>query len=511
MRHQRITTAQLAAAIGFAFSCFGLLLFLWTAFGGPIPFKPEGYRIKVPVDEGTQLAQESDVRISNVSVGKVKDIVLGDEGDQNGLAVATIEIDAPYSPIPSDTRATLRQKTLLGETYVELTPGNPDSGDIPEGGSLPRAQTSNGVQLDEIFRTFDPRTRAAFQQWMQGAAIALDGRGADLNAALGNLDAFAQDGTRLLRVLDTQSGAVTGFVRNTGVVFNALSERQGQLSGLIQNSDRVFRTTARRNDDLRQIFTIFPTFLDESRLTLNRLDRFASDTDPLVVQLNPAAKQLSSTLIQLGRLSPELKGFFHGFRKVASAAKTGFPALRRLLDDDLPPFLTEFTPFFKETTPILAAVNRYRREVTAFLGNATAATNGASQSQETSGVTAHYLRTMSPLAPESLAAYPTHRLQINRTNPYVAPGGYLNVKTGLQSFETRHCTAPPGVNAHLNPADAPLFPNDLFDRIRTYAFAGLLDTADPSFPKAPCIQQGQQQSIGAIPELSYYPHVYANP
>ena len=177
MRHQRITTAQLAAAIGFAFSCFGLLLFLWTAFGGPIPFKPEGYRIKVPVDEGTQLAQESDVRISNVSVGKVKDIVLGDEGDQNGLAVATIEIDAPYSPLPSDTRATLRQKTLLGETYMELTPGNPDSGEIPEGGSLPRAQTSNGVQLDEIFRTFDPRTRAAFQQWMQGAAIALNGRG----------------------------------------------------------------------------------------------------------------------------------------------------------------------------------------------------------------------------------------------------------------------------------------------------------------------------------------------
>jgi phospholipid/cholesterol/gamma-HCH transport system substrate-binding protein len=511
MRHQRITVGQLAAAIGFAFSCFGLLLFLWTAFGGPIPFKPEGYRIKVPVDEGTQLAQESDVRISNVSVGKVKDIELGDEGDQDGLAVTTIEVDAAYAPLPADTRATLRQKTLLGETYMELTPGNPDSGDIAEGGSLPAAQTSNGVQLDEIFRTFDPRTRAAFQQWMQGAAIALNGRGADLNAALGNLDAFARDGTRLLRVLDTQSGAVSGFVRNTGVVFNALSERQGQLRSLIQNSDTVFRTTARRNDDLRQIFTIFPTFLDESRQTVNRLDRFAADTDPLVVQLEPATRQLSYSLVQLGRLAPHLKGFFRGFRKVASAAKTGFPALRRTLDTDLPPFLSEFTPFFNETTPILAAVNRYRREVTAFLGNATAATEGSSQSQETSGVTSHYLRTMSPLAPESLAAYPTHRLQVNRTNPYVAPGGYSNVKSALQSFETRDCTAPPGVNAHLNPADAPLFPNDLFTRIQTFAFAGLLDTADPNFPKPGCTQQGQQKSIGSPSENSFYPHVYANP
>src|SRR5262245_79503 len=229
MRHQKITVAQLAAAIGFAFSCFGLLLFLWVSFGGPVPFKPEGYRVEVPFDEGTQLAVESDVRISNVSVGKVKDIELGDEGDQNGLAVATLEIDAPYAPIPEDTRATLRQKTLLGETYVELTPGSQSGPDIEEGGSLPRAQVSNGVQLDEIFRTFDPRTRAAFQTWMQGAAVALNGRGADLNAALGNLDAFAQDGSKLLRILDTQKGAVSGFVRNTGVVFNALSERQGQL------------------------------------------------------------------------------------------------------------------------------------------------------------------------------------------------------------------------------------------------------------------------------------------
>ena len=28
----------------FAFSCFGLLLFLWLSFGGSIPLKPKGYR-----------------------------------------------------------------------------------------------------------------------------------------------------------------------------------------------------------------------------------------------------------------------------------------------------------------------------------------------------------------------------------------------------------------------------------------------------------------------------------
>ena len=171
---------KIAAMVLFALSCFGLLLFLWLAFGGPVPLKPEGYRVKVPFDEATQLAVESDVRISNVSVGKVKSIDLANSGPNRDLAVATIEIDSRYAPIPDDTRAMLRQKTLLGETYVELTQGDRNAPKLPEDGTLPRAQVQPSVQLDEIFRTFDPRTRAAFDTWMQQLAIASAGRGADL-------------------------------------------------------------------------------------------------------------------------------------------------------------------------------------------------------------------------------------------------------------------------------------------------------------------------------------------
>ena len=287
------TTGQIAVAVAFAFSCFGLLLFLWNAFGGPVPFAPEGYRVKVPFNEATQLAVESDVRISNVSVGKVKKIELDDEGENQDLAVATIEIDDSYAPIPEDTLAILRQKTLLGETYVELTQGNKDAPKLEEDGTLPPAQVAESVQLDEIFRTFDERTRAAFQTWMQQAALAFKGRGADLSAAIANLEPFAEDANRLLRVLDTQEQAVSQFVKNTGVVFGALSERQGQLRGLIQNSGTVFATTARRNQDLRETFIALPTFLDESRLTLNRLETFSRDTNPLITQLRPAGRELS--------------------------------------------------------------------------------------------------------------------------------------------------------------------------------------------------------------------------
>ena len=532
------TIVQMLVAVAFALSCFALLLFLWIAFGGPIPLKPKGYRVDVPFNEATQLAVESDVRISGVSVGNVKEIKL----DDGGSAIATLEIDSEFAPIPEDSQAILRQKTLLGETYVELTPGTPgnpaDSGDelgaqgattdtdttstgfVPEGGSLDPAQVSEAVQLDEIFRTFDEETRTAFQTWMQEVAVALRGRGADLSASLGNLEPFAAEANELLTILDSQRLATRQFVRNTGEVFEALSERKGQLQGLIRNTEAVFSTTADRNEDLQAAFVAFPTFLDESRLTLERLERFAIDTDPLIQQLRPVAAELTPTLIDLGRLAPELEGFFRGLLPAALASKKGFGALQDVLSNQLPPVFTRLDPWLADVNPIIQTIYDYRREVTALVANTAAATNASNRGAETGNQPTRYLRTTAPLSPEALSAYP-ERLRTNRTNPYVAPGGYLNLSSALESFTTSHCanglTAVLDPNTPMDPDFQARFPGtpaeqqaaatDFFDRLREFAMKGENSTAN--VPAPPCNQQAPFQSIGDVSELSQFLHVYA--
>ncbi len=515
------TATRILIAIGFALSCFGLLLFLWLAFGGPVPLKPEGYRFTVPFDEATQLAAESDVRISGVSVGKVKRVDLSDDGK----AEATIELDDRYAPIPSDTRAILRQKTLLGETYVELTPGSDDVATLPEEGSLPEAQVSDAVQLDEIFRAFDDRTRGAFQAWMQGQAAALRGRGEDLSIAIASLDPFAEEADRLLRVLDSEKLAVRQFVRDGGEVFSALSERRGQLRGLIENAATVFATTAARDQDLEATFRVLPTFLRESRSTLTRLEEFANDTDPLVLALMPAARELNPTLSEVQRLAPELEGFFNGLVRTNAAAPRGFNATRRLLDDDLPPLLERLNPWLAQFNSILEVVRMYKHEVTALLGNVAAASNGLLGLDPATGEGVHYLRTEAPLGPEALAAY-ARRLEISRTNPYPKPQSALDVRTtsptsgtGLESFEARQCGS--GVGAFLvpsiptNPDFNVRFGGDVsvaqqfFDRLEHYAFVDALNTDDIAAPA--CLQQGPYDSIGVSPEQSDYLHVREEP
>jgi phospholipid/cholesterol/gamma-HCH transport system substrate-binding protein len=455
---------RILAMAAFALSCVGILLFLWLSFGGSVPLKPEGYRVHVKFDEATQLAQEADVRISGVNVGKVRK---KEEDAEAGLTDAVIELDSQYAPLPADTRAVLRQKTLLGETYVELTTGDRGGRMIRDGGTLPTGQVSKTVELDEILRTFDPRTRSAFSTWLDQQGRAVSDRGEALNDALGNLAPFAEDTEDVLEVLRRQEGATHALVRDTGAVFEALTERQGQLRELISNSERVFASTASRDAELADTFTVFPTFLRESRQTVGRVTRFANDTNPLITQLRPAARELSPTLIDLKAIAPDLRGFFRDLGPLIRVSRRGLPALERVLDNTRP-LLARIDPFLRNVTPIVDYLGLYRREIAAFFANDAAATQATEQTPSSTRPL-HYLRTTNPQNPENLAAYP-RRLPTNRSNPYTEPGGYAKLATEnhLEVFDDYYCRgggSPPPPAAVPDP-----LPPNVVELIQTFVF-----------------------------------------
>src|SRR4051794_5939131 len=424
---------KIAAMVLFALSCFGLLLFLWLAFGGPVPLKPEGYRFHTSFAEAGQLSLEADVRISGVPVGKVKQI---QPDKQTGRADVVIQLDSRYSPLPSDAQAILRQKTLLGETYVELTPGHRSAKPIAEGGVLPSTQVSDTVELDEILRSFDPKTRAAFQEWMQTQAQAISGHGQDLNDALGNLAPFADDTATIVDILNRQEGAVSRLVANTGIVFQALSERDGQLRSLIQNSYTVFETTAARDEELKASFRALPTFEDESRKTFDRLTEFSNNTDPLITQLRPAARELSPTLQDLEDIAPDLKNLLEQLQPLIDASKQGFPAAEQVLEDTRP-LLAQLDPATAQLTPAIDFIGQSKRELTSFFANSAAATQAVDP-----GTKLHYLRTSNPLNPENLAVYP-RRLPTNRPTRSRLRGrcGAADITGGPTVYEDRQCNA----------------------------------------------------------------------
>ncbi|MDQ3723111.1 MAG: MlaD family protein, partial [Actinomycetota bacterium] len=223
------TPGRIVVIAGFALTCFGLLLFLWLAFGGAIPLKPQGYRVQVAFTDAATLADQSDVRTAGVRIGKVVKKELAAGGNK---LLTTIELDAKYVPMKADARAILRQKTLLGETYVEVTTGSRGAPDVEEGARLPDGQVRQAVEFDELLSIFDEPTRKAFRQWQASAAKAGAGRGRDLGDALGNLPVFAENAQDVVSVLEDRRAALRDLVKNTGHTFEQLTADESALTTL---------------------------------------------------------------------------------------------------------------------------------------------------------------------------------------------------------------------------------------------------------------------------------------
>ena len=458
MQKQAPSIGRILVAVGFTLSCFGLLLFLWVTFGGPVPFKPESYRITADFPEAITLSKEADVRIGGVSVGKVKSLGLAPESECHtdptvcNATRATIEIEPQYAPISSDARAILRSKTLLGETYIELTPGSqvqPGQGDvtsvqnsprpfaqsstidvgqisggdaphpIPEGGHLAQTQVQNQTQIDEIFQGFDRPTREAFQSWMQNSSLAINGRGLDLNDAFGNLGPFASDASDVLGTLRSQEQSLRTLVHDTGDVFGALTAHDQALAGAIVGANRTFGALASQSRALSDTFKIFPTFENESRLTLNRLKTFAQDAQPVFHDLRPVARDLSPTLRDVRRLTPKAHKLFQNFDPLIKASATGLPSLSSFLHE-LRPVMDGLDPFLANFNPLVRWLDYQAPVVTDFLSNPSSSTADFLPTQPGQNAPLHLSRQMTIFTSESLSVY-QNRITTNRGNGYLQP------------------------------------------------------------------------------------------
>jgi phospholipid/cholesterol/gamma-HCH transport system substrate-binding protein len=399
----------------FALSCVGLLLFLWLSFGGTIPLGAQGYRVNVSFPNAQDLATQADVRISGVTVGKVVSTQLNPKGN---LTEATLQLQTQYTPIRQDTKAILRTKTILGETYVQLIPGSANAPPIRDGGSIPQGQVQSEVQLSDIFNAFDPTTRHAFQVWQQQLSTAVSGNDQNLNDVLGNLPSFAADASDVLQVLDVQHQAVVSLLQNGGTVFGALGANQTALQNLITSGEKTFATTAANNNQLAKTFEVFPTFLNETKTTMQKLQAFSVNTDPLIKELDPVAQQLQPTLQSVQQLSPPLRHLFTNLGPLITVSQTGLPAVHNILTG-LEPTLGSLGTFLEQLNPILGWLSDHQQLISDFISNGASPIAATTASFSGNGI-GHYLRQFSPTGAETLSLAP-NRDSNNRGNTYPGP------------------------------------------------------------------------------------------
>jgi phospholipid/cholesterol/gamma-HCH transport system substrate-binding protein len=499
MQKRAPTLGNILVIILFVLSCFGLLMFLWESFGGPLPLKPKGYRFSVAFPRTLALAEQSDVRISGVNVGHVISVNLGKDGRTH----ATIEVSGKYAPVPANVHALLRQKTLLGETFVQLTPQGRGGPKLPDGGQLANSQVEPSVTLDDILSAFDAKTRADFKIWQQSVAEGINGRGEAINAGFAKLEPFVEHANRLVTLLNSQEGAVKALVKNTGVVFNALASRDHQLEGLIVNGEHTFKAAAEGSQAFANAFRALPAFERNSRVALKELDRFAADASPFLDEFKPAERQLSALLTAAKPFAPQFDKFLTSLGPLTKAAKRGLPDLKKTLDLTTP-VLENLRPVLHNLDPFLQYTGEFVPELQAFFANLTAASqaslgNGNIEAiGNQKGPKEHYLTSMQVLSPESLAVYP-NRIGTDRANAYPLPGTYKSLSSGLPVFSSSACAnSAPSVSGPANETIS----EELIQQIIQFKIANAPETPN-KVPAPSCNQQGPFTFNG---QTSQFPH-----
>jgi virulence factor Mce-like protein len=423
---------------GFVLASLLLTLYVWRSVGGAIPLQPKRYSVTALFDNASQLTKEADIRISGVSIGSVTAV------EPHGLLTeATLSIDSEFAPLPSDVRAILRQKTLLGESFVELTPGSRDAPKLMEGDRIAPGQIAATQPLDRVLGTLDADTRERLRALLSDTSAMLEGRGQDLNAAFGNVALGARHLRALTAILDRQRPAVESLVRDGGRVLQTIGDHEADTRALIRNGHRALEATAASSEQLTATVKAAPGLLRELRLTASSASHTATLAAPLLEELRPVAPLAAPVLRATREVAPQLRVLLEDLEGLLPTARAALPATADVVDA-MSPLVDVLEPAGSDVVPVIDYMAAFRNELVATMANVASATNA--KSPATSGRMTSYLRTIIPIGEETIVGR-SARIGANRFNPYRAPGELAQLASGLTSAGCAHATesssAPP--------------------------------------------------------------------
>ena len=289
-----LTLAALAAAIA---------VVAVVLFGDRGP----GYTVNARFQNASQLVKGDFVQVAGVPVGKITGLDLTPDGQADVRMKIT---DGGYRPLRRGTKAIIRQASLSGvaNRYVDLQLPAADHQDtIPPGGVIDQTDTTTAVDLDQLFNTFDPKTRKALSGLIRGYAASYGGRGVEANAGWAYLNPALAASSRLFDELDSDTPMLKRFVGESAQLVGNLAARRSSLAGLVDHLATTTGAIGRQKHSLSTAIGDLPAFMRRADTTFVNLRATLDDLQPLVDDAKPVAKKLRPFFAQLRPLARDAR------------------------------------------------------------------------------------------------------------------------------------------------------------------------------------------------------------
>ncbi|SDD46421.1 MCE family protein [Actinokineospora iranica] len=213
------------------------------------------YSVKVQFRDVLDLVPQSGVKVNEVTVGRVDAIGLAADG---WTAEVTVLVNAGVE-LPANAFAKVRQSSLLGEKYVELSPppAGQAEGRLTDGALIPIDRTNRNTEVEEVLGALSLLLNGGGVEQLRSITreltAATEGRETDIRALLDNVNTMATtldegkaditralDGlNRLASTLNDQRDEIAGVVDGIGPGLKVLADQRRQLVTMLQSLDAL--------------------------------------------------------------------------------------------------------------------------------------------------------------------------------------------------------------------------------------------------------------------------------
>ena len=281
-----------------------------------LPFVPT-YDVRAEIPTGNKLVKGNEVRVGGFRVGVVDDIqpkVVEVDGERKSIAVIAMKLDKTVDPLSTDTTIKVRPRSALGLKYVELTPGAGGT-NYTAGDTIPLRNSSEGLELEDVFSTLDEETRENSRSSLEGFGDAFAARGSSLNTAIRALNPFFRSLQPVMTSLSDPDTELDQFFLQLGRTSAQVAPVARVQAALFSNMATTFAAISSDPGALQATIEKSPSTIDASISSFRVQRPFLADFADLSRRLRPGVAELPRSLPAIN-----------------SAFRVGTPILPRTVD-----------------------------------------------------------------------------------------------------------------------------------------------------------------------------------
>jgi phospholipid/cholesterol/gamma-HCH transport system substrate-binding protein len=275
---KRLTTIVPAALAGLLLSACDASVYSLPLPGGP-DVGEDPMTVKVEFADVLDLVPQSTVKVNDVSVGKVTAIDL--EGYQ---ALVTLAVRRDVE-LPDNAVAELRQTSLLGEKFVELSAPEEgaSSNALGDGDTIPIERAGRNPEVEEVL--------GALSLLLNGGGVA-------------QLKTITQE---LNKALEGREESAKSVLRNLRTFTGQLDENKADIVAAIESLNRLALAAEKQLPTIDKALEELPSALDSiDRQRDDLVEMLAALNDLSDVAVDVIVRSKGATITSLERLNPVL-------------------------------------------------------------------------------------------------------------------------------------------------------------------------------------------------------------